>query len=57
MRVREGHGRGRRQLEPFGAERWAGEERVEWELAAVEVRNGDDDDDGFPGVGGKGNMG
>ena len=35
MRLRAGDGRGRRQSESVGAEGWAGEECVEWELAAV----------------------
>lgn len=35
VRLRAGDGRGRRQSESVGAEGWAGEECVEWELAAV----------------------
>ena len=35
MRVREGHGRGRRQFESVGAAGRAGEECVEWKFAAV----------------------
>lgn len=35
VRVREGHGRGRRQFESVGAAGRAGEECVEWKFAAV----------------------